>query len=286
MGNLRACLAIAMLALAACGSDSAKTDAGIVLIDSPTPDAKVWEDAPPGPTYDFSCTSNPAPTDATATVTLSGSAQEVGFDLENFELTITNLEDATVEACKAGAPDCADENSYGTAMTDATGGFSVGPIDTGMMPLDGYLVLSKTGSRTLYTYPPQPLIADFSGIPMMTVAPSLIALLPQLPIGGCTQMDQNNGMLLLAFTDCKDMPIGDTANLTISIKQNDTEVQGTTVINIGNVVSQLAGTFLVCNVPENATTTIGGKYQSTELRAHDVKVVKGATTATIVRPGY
>lgn len=283
MGNLRACLAIAMLALAACGSDSAKTDAGITLIDSPTPDAKVWEDAPPGPTYDFSCTSNPAPTDATATVTLSGTAQEAGFDLSSFQFTLTSLEDATVDACKAGAPDCVDDNSYGTVTTDATGAFSLGPIDTDMMPLDGYLALTKTGSRTLYTYPPQPLIADFTGIPMLTLAPSLIGVLGQV---GCSQNDQNNGMLLLAFTDCADMPIGDVDNLTISIKQNDTEVSGASVLHLGELQAQLAGTFLVCNVPENATTTIGGKYQSTELRAHDVKVVKGATTATIVRPGY
>lgn len=285
MGNLRACLAVAMLAFAACGSDHAKPDAAIVLIDSPVPDAKVWEDAPPAPTYDFSCTSNPAPTTATATITLSGSAQQVGIDLSSFQPTITSLEDATVEACKAGAEDCADENSYGTATTAADGAFEIGPIETDEMPLDVYLALSKTGSRTLYTYPPQPLVADFSGIPLLTFSPVVISVLGQLPIG-CTQNDQNNGMLLLAYTDCANTPIGYTQNLTISIQQNGSEVQGTQVLSLGDLAQELAGTFVVCNVPENATTTVGGTYDSTTLRAHDVKVVKGTITATIVRPGF
>ena len=52
MGKLR--FVALSLAIAACGSD--KATPADAAIDSPRPiDAKVWMDAPPGPTYDLAC---------------------------------------------------------------------------------------------------------------------------------------------------------------------------------------------------------------------------------------
>lgn len=275
-----------MLALAGCGSDSSsKADASIKLIDAP-PDSKVWMDAPPGPDYDFTCMSNSAPTTAAANITLSGSVQEVGFDFtQNPPLTLTSLENASTEACKAGVSPCTGQDKYGMASTDAAGAFSIGPIATSSMPLDTYIAMTSNGARSVFVYPPQPFVADQTNIPVISYADSMLGLLAQVP-GGCTQDDATKGLLTLAVTDCASTPIGDSANLTISVKQNNAEVQGITVVDLGGLSQMAAGTYVVCNVPEDATTTVGATYKTMALRAHDVKVVKGTTTATILRPGY
>jgi hypothetical protein len=282
MGNLRACFAVATLALAACGSDHAAPDASIKIIDAPPPDMKVWEDAPP-PMYDFSCMGNTAPTTANANITLSGSVQRASF---NGSVSIDPLAGAALKACKAGASTCTGQNQYGMNATSAAdGSWSIGPFATGGTPVDGYVEMTETTSRTTYVFPPSPLTADQGMIPVLTFDPQFIALLGAIP-GGCTQNDTANGMIVLAVTDCANAPIGDTANLTIEIKQGGTPVSGTTVIDLGQLQQEAAGTFFVCNVPENATTEVGASYKTMALRAHDVKVVKATTTATILRPGY
>ncbi len=280
MGNMRA-IAIALLALAACGSDKAQPDAQIVIQDAPPPDMKIFEDAPP-PMFDFSCMGNAAPDTATAQITMSGTVQRVY--LNGAQPAIEGKDGALVSACAAGQPDCTGANQYGTTATTAGGGnFSIGPVDTNMAPLDVYLEMTEETSRTTQVYPPSPLVADQGMIPVLTFDPNLITLLGNF---GCDQHDANNGMLILRVVDCSDAAIDDSTNLTLSIKQGGSEVTGTSVLDLGAFDQQIGGTFLVCNVPEGDVTTVGASYSSMDLRAHDVKIVKGTTTATIIRPGY
>ena len=282
MGNLRACFAVAVLAMAAsCGEDHAKADAAIVIVDAP-PDAKQFFDAPP-PMYDFTCMGNAAPTTATAQITLGGTVQRAY--LNGTTPAVAPRDGATLKACKAGETTCTGQNQYGNNVTSAGGGnFSIGPINTSMMPLDAYIEMTDTGSRTTYVYPPSPFTADQGMIPVLTFDPALIQLLGAFT--SCTQMDTNNGIIALAVTDCAQAPIDDSANVMISIKQGGSEVQGTDVVDLGMLQAQAAGTFLICNVPANATTTVDATYNSMSFREHDVKVVAGATTATLLRPGY
>lgn len=278
MGNLRACFAVAMLALAACGSDHAQPDASIKLIDAAI-DAKVWQDAPPK-TFDFSCMGNAEPTNATADITVAGTVQRAY--LNGAQPDVQPRDGATVKACKAGAADCDNANQYGTTATTAGGGnFSIGPVSTNMMPLDSYIEMTDTGSRTTYVYPPAPLVADQGMVPVLTFDPDLVDLLGQ---AGCPQDDDANGLMLLMVVDCANAPIDDKTNLALSIKQGGTEVSGTQVVDLSLLGPK--GTYLVCNVPEDAATTVGATYKAMALRAHDVKVVKATTTATIIRPGY
>ncbi len=279
MGNMRA-IAVALLALAACGSDKAQPDAQIVIQDAPPPDMKIYEDAPP-PSFDFSCMGNTAPTTATAQVTLSGTVQEVS--LNGATPSIDPLADATVDACAASSTACTGQDQLGTATTDAQGAFSVGPIDTNMMPLDGYLQMTAAGSRTVYVYPASPLVADQGSIPVLSFSASGLQILQFL---GCTQDDANYGMIAVAVTDCANMPVTDTQNTALVVKQGGTEVTGTTVVDLGQAQQQAAGTYIICNVPEGAVTEVGATYNNMDLRAHNVQVVKGTTTSTILRPGY
>ena len=280
MGKLHACFFVALTALAACGDDGGAKpiDAAVdVAVDS-----KVFMDAPP-PMFDFTCMGNAAPTMASANITLTGSVTKVA--LNGITPQFNDLEGATVKGCAVGTA-CMGQDLHDTDTSAADGSFTLGPISTSMAPLDAYISMTENTSRPTYTYPAQPFVADQGNIPILTFDPTLIALLSNL---GCTQNDNTNGIVGLAVTDCADMPITDTANLTLSVKQGGNQVSGTDEVNLGDLSMQAAGTFLICNVPANAgttTTEVGATYNGMMLRAHSVKVVAGATTSTLLRPGY
>src|ERR1041385_4802563 len=155
MGNLR--FAAALLFVAAWGSDHANNP-DAAMPDSKSIDAKVWMDAPP-PSYDFSCSTNPAPADgsASATITLSGTVTEVDINLATQMPSIMTLDGATLNACKAGATNCAGGNKFAGPATSAGGGnFSLGPISTvSNNPIDGYIAVTHNGDRNTYVFPPQ-----------------------------------------------------------------------------------------------------------------------------------
>ena len=274
MGILRACLAVAVLALAACGSDHANPDAAI---PDAAPDAKVWSDAPPGPTYDFSCAGNAAPTTATPQITVSGTVRKVGLGGS------MAVQGATLKACKNGAADCTGANQLGADATSAAnGGWSIGPFDTSSMPVDAYIAMTATGARPTHVYSPSPLVADLATVPVQAFDPQLLEFLAS----ACPQDDNTNGIVVLLVTDCAAKAIGDAANVTLSIKQGGTEVTGTSLVNLGQLDASAAGTFMVCNVPANVATEVNATYKTTTFRAHTLGVVAGTTTNTIVRPGY
>jgi hypothetical protein len=286
MSKLRSCFSVAILALGACGDDGGNAQADAAMADAP-PDAKEFLDAPP-PVYDFTCVGNGMPSSATTTITLSGNVQQVS--LAGLMPTFSPVGTAMVTACNAPNNTCMGAGTK-SATSAADGTFSIVSINTASAPLNDFIEMSKMGTgavRTVYTYPASPFVASVSGIPILTFDSSFVTV--ALPALGCPQNDGSNGMVALAFTDCADMPITDSTNLNISIKQGGTEVAGTSMVNLGDYAQQASGVFLVCNVPPNATTTVGATYNASgtmhTLRAHDVKVVKATTTSTLVRPGW
>jgi hypothetical protein len=283
MSNLPSRAVLALIAASACGDDGGSAQNDAAMPDAP-PDAKQFLDAPP-PMFDFTCIGNGMPSSATSTITLSGTVQQVALGGPS-GVMFTPVGSATVKACNATNNMCSGAGT-GMTTTASDGTFSIGPINTSSAPLNDFVEMTKTGLRTTYTYPASPFVASFSGLPILTFDSTIVGVLPTF---GCTQNDANNGMLALAFTDCADMPITDSTNLSVSVKQGGAEVTGTSMIDLGSIVAQAAGTFIVCNVPENATTTVGATYTigglSRTFRAHDVKVVKGTTTSTLVRPGW
>lgn len=278
MGTLRACALVALSALAACGSDGkSNIDAMIILedaaIDAP-PDAAI----PDAPSYDFSCMNDPAPATADADVTIGGSVQEV--ILNGITPEVQPAQDATVDACTG---DCVGPNLLDTqGPTGATGTFTSAAIPTGGAPLDGYIRATKTGNRTTYVYPPAPLTTSFPNAPVLMFNATAFTTIVQF-LGVTQEMD--NGTLGVAFTDCSNLPIGDTANLVLSVKQGGVDVTGTEVFDASQLDPSAGGTFLIFNVPPGVTE-VGATYNGMALRAHEVGVVATSTTTTIVRPGY
>jgi predicted small lipoprotein YifL len=269
MGNLRAYLALALLSLAACGDDggNATPDAAV----DASPDAKIWSDAPP-PMFDFTCAGNTAPT-AAATIDIAGTVQNVSGSFTS--PTVAAAGDVAVSVCQGT---CAgnDELASTTSASDGSYSFDDLPTSNGE-GLDVYLRGTRTGDRTSFVYPASPFTSSPPMVPIPTFSATFFPPLIQ---------SATNGMLIVALTDCADMPITDSANVELSIKQNNVEVTGTTVVDAAQFDPNLAGGFLVFNVPPGEVTTVGATWNGMALRAHDVRIVATTTTVTLLRPGF
>jgi hypothetical protein len=278
MGNLRACLVVALSALAgACGDDgNTVADASV---DS-APDSKIFLDAPP-PMFDLTCIGNSPATPAT-TVTLSGKVQQGDINLSTFMFMITPIGSATVKACDTAA---CNGPSDGSDVTDNAGDFSIAPITTGGTAVDDYLMMTKSGVRTTLVYPHAPFVADQAGIPILTFGSTATSLLNNLD--GC---DTAEPLIAVAVTDCANSAITDTANVNITVKQNGTPVAGAKVHDLSTVIpnapAEIAGLFLICSVPANNATILSATYYGMYFLAIDVKTAAARTTTTQLRPGY
>jgi len=281
MGKLS--LMLIVVGTAACGSDNNNTvDAHIVVpIDAKPIDApKVFNDAPPV-NYDFTCMGNAAPVAGSAAAAITASGIVTQVDLQGMTPSITPLDGATLDGCKAGAANCTNANQYGTEVTSAGGGlFSIGPFDTGTNPVDMYVSMTKTGVRPARVYPAGPLIADQPNIPALTFTTSAFAA-----IGGLEGQMPANGTIGLLVADCANTPIADGGNVTLSIKQGGNAVAGTTTLDASTLSAMAAGLYIVFNVPPGETE-VGAMYKGMTLRAHTVTVIQATDSETIVRPGF
>jgi hypothetical protein len=278
MANLKACI---IVALAACGGEHAAPDASVVLIDSPvdTAPADAAADAAPDapPSYDFSCYGAEEPTTADVIITISG-VVTVGQD---------PTQGASVAVYQTGIM-----SALNALTTGANGEFS-GNIDTEAMPFDGYLEAQyghTVGSdvvyeRITYVYPAEKLTTNVSNVQV----PILDAQSQQAieTISGHTQDDTNSGLLVVAVTDCGATP-QPLAGATLSVTQGGNAVGE--VFDPSVLDPQLAGTFIVFNVPDGATE-VAGSYGGMTFPAHTVQVHKQnglaipSLTETAVRPG-
>lgn len=258
-------LAILAFALAACGSDGKDP---VVPVDTQPDTAPPPDTQPPPPdsqVLDTSCAANPAPTTATATVTASGTATEFSQNAQD------PVPDATVDVCKG---DCTGNDLLDSTTTDSAGAFTTAAIATNSVPLDGYLKVSKPKSGLLTTnvVPGEPIVADIANVPGVLIAQ---ATLDQLSLFGLSQ-DPAKGLLLLAVTDCATQPIGG-ADVTLDTDGN--------VFDLGSIIAQAAGTYIVLDVPPGTTTvtvTAGG----TTFRPRTLPVFTNEVSLTQITPGF
>lgn len=266
---------------AACGGgESSKEPDGPPI----QPDAAI-DAAPDAPaeTANLSCVGNSQPA-AAANVTLSGIAAEVVLGGGGTP-DVVPAHAAQVQICKATSATCMNTDQLYTFTTLASGcpatgcTWNSGPLATGGSPLDVYGKVSKGTNYTTYIYPAAPLTAGFMNAPGIMLTAQLIQL---LPAAGITQ-DSAKGILLLAATDCGNVPLA--SDVTMTVKQGGVAVAGTDDIDLGTFDPSLSGTHAIFNVPAGVTE-VSGMYKTTALRAHEVRVVAASTTATQLRPGF
>ncbi|HEY5926063.1 MAG TPA: hypothetical protein VIV11_30465 [Kofleriaceae bacterium] len=275
MGNLRACFAVALLALAACGEDHAKVDASIIIQDSPPIDSKVFMDAPPS-MYDLSCLGANPPTTAADPITIGGTTQTLTM---NGAMPLAMVAVDVFRSSSATA--------IASVTSDNAGAFMTGNIATGGTPVDGYVRGAKATFRTTYLYPPTVVATSLPGVPVILISNALFdALSAQI----APQDDANNGALLVLVTDCTVPQPSPIEGATLSVQQGGSDVG--TVFDLGGLAPQAAGTFFVFNVPDGATQ-VTASYNSMMFPTRTVVAHKkpmgmnteATLTVVAVRPG-
>ncbi len=273
--------AVFFVALAACGggSDTPPVDSSPPQDTSPPPDT----DPPPPDSQqlDLACAANTTPpTTATATVTVSGSANSL--DIEGITPTVAPMADATIDSC---INDCVGNNdkldttqSAARPCGQAGCDFTTGALDTpNDMPLDAYLKVSKAGHRTTNIFPSEPLRADLSGVPALAMTNGAFQA-AQLFLNVTQQA--TNGALLVVVTDCALTPV---IGSTLTVTQKGASVGE--IVDASAFAEELAGTFIVFNVPEG-DTLVGASVNGTDFRAHTIQSIALETSATQVTPGF
>jgi hypothetical protein len=279
LGSLASLAAVSSLAACGGGNSGGTPDAPVVIPDAPPPppDAPMI-DAPPTPTYDFSCLGQPFPTTAPATVTAAGTVQELTMQ------GLVAVDAATVATFKLGTPAAVD-----TATSAADGAFQTGALATGGVPFDGYLHGFKDDGaspfRHTFVFPPAPLAADAPIVPILTLRSATFGAIATF-FAMVNQNDAANGALMLIVTDCANMPVTDA---TLSVKQGGASVG--TVYSLAAISPMAAGIYFVYNVPAG-DVDVSATRMTTTFPSHRVVSFKngagittGATTLTIVRPG-
>ena len=263
-----------MLALAACGSDHGGTaDAQIIVTKDAAIDAKVWMDAPPGPTYDLSCYGATAGTNVADPITISGSTS-----------TFSMSGQAPVGAVAVSVFKVGGATAAASTTSDAQGNFTLTNVATGGTALE-HLVASKATYRTTYLYPSDPVRASIAGVPAIVITEQIFDLIATMG-ANVTQDDDVNGSLLIAVTDCSVAQPTPLEGATLSVKQGNTEVGD--VFDLGAFG---AGAFFVFNVPDGATD-VTVTFDNMTFPVHTVMAHKkanatapGTITATNILPG-
>jgi hypothetical protein len=281
---MRNLAAVLFLALAACGGGS----------DNPTPDSAPPADTlppdtqPPPPdsqVLDTTCAANTTtPTTAAATVTASGFANSLDISFAGGTPTpvFEGLPEADVDTCV--------DNCAGNDLLDSTTSsqlpcaqegcvFTTGTLDTNDVPLNAYLKVSAKGHRTTNIFPSEPIRADLANVPALAMTIGAFNALAQFLGGGQTA---GNGAILVVVTDCALTPVQTS---TLTVQQKGADIPGAEIVDAGLLAAELAGTFIVFDVPPG-TTTIGATVDGTAFRAHDIEVFADETSATQVTPGF
>ena len=284
MGKLS--LSLFALGVAACGSDNKGTADAKTFMDAPPKvfmDAppKVYMDAPPK-VYDFTCFGMTASATAPDPLALTGTAETLNGQTPTPVKSRIHIFNGTTSIYD---------------MPSADNGTFTASLVTGGHPIDGYVIatdvnaqgqeLATPTNRSTYFYPPGP-VAAATDVTVPRIAPSLVSTLTQL---GITQNDTTNGFLVVPVVDCTNGTPVPIDGATLSVKQGGTDVG--MAIDVGQFVSQLAGIWLVANVPDG-DTTVGASYGNMTFPSHVVKAHKktadgadqlGTVTITSVRPG-
>ncbi len=268
-------LAVCSLAvlLAACGDDDGGSDGSdqadaAVNIDaaSSVPDASTGEpDAMPA---DLSCLGNPVPTDAPATVTLSG--QVVAIDLGGQ----TPVEGAIVELRRASNDRILDDNKPGG--TPADGAYSLTGRTRGT-PLEAYLHSEADGLVTSRLYPPVAVFTDVPMVPLPMFDPIIIGFLSP-------DQEADKGIIVLLVLDCSGMPVAGATVMSTPEAGDIVYADDQGIPDDAATATGAAGLAYLINVPAG-TVTVNATAMGESFLGHDVASVPEEVTTTVVLPG-
>ncbi|HEX4455466.1 MAG TPA: hypothetical protein VH143_31620 [Kofleriaceae bacterium] len=221
---------------------------------------------------DLTCNGNAAPTPG-QTITLSGNIVIAGAGTSGF--TATAYADSPLSVCSGD--NCA--TSLGTATTDCNGNFSTSVTLNGSS-IDGYVSVAPSGDVATLGYAGEPLDKSES-LQALVFPTSLLSILGAV-VPSCSGTN-TKAMIGVIVTDCAGQRITDTADITLTASQSGTQVGS--AYDISQLAPDLAGFYLICNLPAGATD-LNAAYLSKTFLKNTVQAVTGDATEAIVRPGY
>ena len=200
-----------------------------------------------------------------ATINVSGSASAIGLGGRD------PVEGVVVEAYREG-----ESTVVAMATSAADGTFTV-VVQTGGVPLDGYLLAKHSPHKNTYLYPPAPLIAD-------TNAATVLLLTSQTfdAVEALTRVTQDTakGWIGIMVVDAANMPVaGATVSSTPAgvVKYNASGAPSETA-----VMTDTDGIAFVFNVGPGTVNVSASKAGST-FRPHPLNARAGEITTTLVQ---
>jgi len=257
---------------AACGDDgggddsSDRADAAANIDASSVPDATTAEpDAMPA---DISCLGNPPPTDAPATVTLSGSVFSIDIGGQ------APVEGAIVQLRRSSTDRNLDSNA--PDGTPADGSFSLMGKTRGNA-LEAYLRSTAEGLVTTRVYPPLPIFVDVPMVPVPMFNPIVVNFLSP-------DQEADKGIVLILVVDCAGQPVQGATVMSTPEAGGIIYTDDMGVPDQSATSTSAAGLGILVNVPAG-TVTVNATAMGETLLAHDVASVPDEVTTTVVLPG-
>ena len=217
-----------------------------------------------GPAEGFGCVNDPLPTTAPGLVTVDG--QILGNALSPGPVSGAIVTAFRVSPAESLAVD-----------TSSTPGFYTVSINTGNVPVNGYLRVTSSGKVDTYAYPSRPLAGNLTTNVLMPTQSEL----DFLALAVSVTQSASNGFIGVVVKNCFGDPV---AGATVS-----TNPGGTVKYNSGGAPSSSAtstsddGVAYVFNVPAgNVTVRANGGGET--LREHAVNARAGKVTLTEIQP--
>jgi hypothetical protein len=243
---------VVMCCLAACGGGGGGNSMGDD--DGPMPDAKVFMDAPPVVPQTFM---------------ISGTVTERGLNGTSPVAGVTVAAFASSNASTA----------VGMATTDAQGLFALTVMTNGM-PLDGYLLATKSGYVDLYMYPTSPFIKNYTDADLNMITPGNKDFLSSLASGN--QM-AGKGLIGLAVLDMAGMPVAG-ATVSSTPAAGAYRYTGSNGLPSGSATTTSAdGVAFMFNMPSGPITISATKSGMT-FKSHVVTAPADKMTTTAITP--
>ena len=256
---------------AACSSsgsgDSATASPSPSPSPSPSSSATATPSATPTPVGAFSCLGTALPASASDPIVISGTVTTTDAS------GTTPVGSATVAAFKTGT-----STALVSGVSSVSGAYSL-TVPTSGLPVDGYLLSTKSGFLDTYVYPSEPA-SKTATVDVSMLTSSTFGFLQSF--AGVTQ-NASKGAIIVEVVDCNGSPIAG-ATITSSPAGTVRYLSGG-IPSSSATATDVAGVAFIFNVGPgdvSVMSTAGGNT----LRAHTVNARAGsALTTTQIAPG-
>ena len=239
-------------------------DAPMLPVDSRVTGPREGGAADSGP---FGCLGAALPISAPDPATLKGTTEEA-----------SSCGTAAVGLVALAAFTVTGTTPAATTTSSGTGAFTL-PIPTGGAPFDGYIRAQSSSYLDSYLYPPAPIAASATGLPVVLLSSTTFGL---LPLAAGASQPSGAGFISAAVVDCLGNPVAGATLTTVPaamVRYDDSSGTPTSSAS----VTAADGIAYVFDLPAGGVT-VGATYGGMTFRSHAVNARADVVTLTVVAP--